>query len=108
MGVDYVSGLLVAGVFKKSSKTETGGLKSSIAGKGLARKCMTIVYVVVANRIDLMLGTTYMRDAVIIAFIVNELISLVENAGLMGIPLPDVIVKSIDILQKKAEHESEG
>ena len=64
---------------------------------------MTLLFVLVAYRLDLIIGTNYIRDAVIIAFIANETISLVENAGLMGIPLPAVIIKAIDVLQKKTE-----
>ena len=64
---------------------------------------MTLLFVLVAYRLDLVIGTNYIRDAVIIAFIANETISLVENAGLMGIPLPAVIIKAIDVLQKKTE-----
>lgn len=80
--------------------------KSNKAGwKGLCRKCMTLIFVLVAYRLDLVIGTNYIRDAVIIAFIANETISLVENAGLMGVPLPPVITKAIDILQKKTESE---
>ncbi len=105
MGLDYVSGLVVAGVFHKSNKTDTGSLESKAGWKGLCRKCMTLVFVLVAYRLDLVIGTNYIRDAVIIAFIANELISLVENAGLMGVPLPAVITKAIDILQKKSESE---
>lgn len=100
MGLDYISGLLVAGVFKNSLKTDTGSLESKASWKGLCRKCMTLVFVLVAYRLDLVIGTNYIRDAVIIAFIANETISLVENAGLMGLPLPEVISKAIDILQK--------
>lgn len=103
MALDYVSGLIVAGVFHNSKKTETGTLESRAGWKGLCRKCMTLVFVLVAYRLDLVIGTNYIRDAVIIAFIANETISLVENAGLMGLPLPAVISKAIDILQKKAE-----
>ncbi len=105
MGLDYVSGLVVAGVFHKSNKTDTGSLESKAGWKGLCRKCMTLVFVLVAYRLDLVIETNYIRDAVIIAFMANELISLVENAGLMGIPLPAVITKAIDILQKKSESE---
>lgn len=105
MCVDYVSGLVVAGVFKKSTKTETGALESKAGWKGLCKKCMTLLFVLVAYRLDLIIGTNYIRDAVIIAFIANELISLVENAGLMGVPMPDIITKAIDILQKKTESE---
>lgn len=108
MAVDYISGLMVAGVFHKSSKTNTGALESKTCWKGLCRKCMTLVFVLIAYRLDLVISTNYIRDAVIIAFIANELISIVENAGLMGIPLPEVITKAIDVLQKKSESESEG
>lgn len=68
---------------------------------------MTLFFVLVAYRLDLVIGTSYIRDAVIIAFIANETISLVENAGLMGVPLPAVIIKAVDILQKKTESEGE-
>ena len=102
MGLDYISGLIVAGVFKNSPKTDTGSLESKAGWKGLCRKCMTLIFVLVAYRLDLVIGTNYIRDAVIIA---NETISLVENAGLMGLPLPEVITKAIDILQKKKESE---
>lgn len=108
MGLDYASGLIVAGVFHKSTKTETGALESSTGWKGLCRKVMTLIFVLVAHRLDLVIGTNYIRDAVIIAFIANELISLVENAGLMGLPLPAVITKAIDILQKKTEREGKN
>lgn len=105
MALDYVTGLIVAGVFHNSTKTDTGTLESKAGWKGLCRKCMTLIFVLVAYRIDLILGLDYIRNAVIIAFITNELISLVENAGLMGVPLPAVITKAIDILQKKSESE---
>lgn len=106
MAIDYVSGLIVAGVFKNSPKTDTGSLESKAGWKGLCRKCMTLVFVIVAYRLDLVIGTNYIRDAVVIAFIANETISLVENAGLMGVKLPAVITKAIDILQKKSEDEA--
>ena len=62
---------------------------------------MTLVIVLVAYRLDVQIGTNYIRDAVIIAFCVNEAISIIENAGLMGIPLPEALTKAIDILNKK-------
>lgn len=103
MAVDYISGLVVAGVFHNSKKTDTGALESRAGWKGLCRKCMTFIYVLIAYRLDLAIGTNYIRDAVIIAFMVNELISITENAGLMGLPLPDAIKKAIDILQSKGK-----
>lgn len=107
MALDYISGLVVAGVFKNSPKTDTGALESRAGWKGLCRKCMALVFVLVAYRLDLVIGTNYIRDAVVIAFIANEAISLTENAGLMGVKLPPVIRKAIDILQKN-EEEAEG
>lgn len=107
MVIDYVSGLIVAGVFHNSNKTETGTLESKAGWKGICRKCMTLLFVLIAYRLDLALGVAYIRDAVIIGFMANELISIVENAGLMGLPLPAVITKAIDVLTKKAT-ESEG
>lgn len=66
---------------------------------------MTLLFVLVGYRLDLVIGTNYIRDAVIIGFIANEAISIVENAGLMGLPLPAIITKAIDILTKQAESE---
>lgn len=103
MIADYITGLIVAGVFHTSTKTGTGALESRAGWKGLCRKCMTLLYVLIAYRLDILIGKHYIRDAVIIAFTINELISLTENAGLMGIPMPQVIKNAIDILQKKGE-----
>lgn len=100
---DYITGLIVAGVFHTSTKTDTGTLESRAGWKGLCRKCMTLLYVLIAYRLDLLIGKHYIRDAVIIAFTINELISLTENAGLMGIPMPQVIKNAIDILQRKGD-----
>lgn len=103
MGVDYVTGLVVAGVFHNSPKTETGALESRAGLKGLIRKFTMLLFVLIGHRLDMATGTNYIRDAVCIAFIANELISIVENAGLMGIPIPKVITNAIDILKKKTE-----
>lgn len=105
MAIDYISGLIVAGVFKKSTKSETGALESKAGWKGLARKCMTLLFVLIAYRLDLMLSTNYIRDAVVIGFCVNELMSIIENAGLMGLPLPSPIKKALEVLRNKAELE---
>lgn len=105
MVIDYVSGLIVAGVFHASKKTESGTLESRAGWKGLCRKGVTLLFVLVAHRLDMAIGVDYIRNAVIIGFIANELISIVENAGLMGIPLPKVIQNAIDILTEKSEKE---
>lgn len=105
MVVDYITGLIVAGVFKNSTKTESGALESRAGWKGLCRKGVTLLIVLVSYRLDILIGTSYIRDAVIIGFCANEAISIIENAGLMGIPLPAVISKAIDLLTKKSESE---
>lgn len=107
MAVDYITGLICAGVFKSSAKSKSGGLESRAGWKGLCRKGVTILIVLVAYRLDLLIGTNYIRDAVVIAFCANELISIVENCGLMGLPLPKPITKAIDVLKNKTEKDDE-
>jgi toxin secretion/phage lysis holin len=101
MALDYVTGLIVAGIFKKSKKSENGALESRAGFKGLCRKGVALMIVLVAVRLDIVMHTSYIKDAVIIAFIANESISIIENAGLMGIPVPSVIAKAIDVLKEK-------
>ena len=108
MGLDFTSGLIVAGVFHKSKKSETGRIESKAALKGLIRKVMIVCLVVVAHLIDRLLGTNYVRDAVAIAFIVNEIISILENAGLMGLPIPGVLTKALEVLQKKSGEDADA
>lgn len=103
MIIDYMTGLIVAGVFHKSPKSENGALESKAGWKGLCRKGMILLFVLVGHRLDLVIGASYIKDAVCIAFIVNELISLIENAALMGVPIPQIITKAIDLLQKAEE-----
>lgn len=105
MAIDYLSGLIVAGVFHSSDKSETGALNSIACWQGLLKKSMTLVIVLVAARLDIVLGTAFVRDAVVIAYIVNETISIIENAGLMGLPVPDVIMSAIEQLQGKNEQK---
>lgn len=105
MAIDYMAGLVVAGVFKQSQKSDSGALESRAGWKGLCRKGMSLLFVLIAYRLDLMIGTDYIRDAVVIGFCANELISIVENAGLMGLPLPKPIMKALDVLRDKAEFE---
>lgn len=108
MAVDYVTGLIVAGVFHTSPKTENGALESRAGWKGLCRKGVTLLIVLVACRLDMVMGSTFIRDAAIIAFIANETISIIENAGLMGVPIPTVVVKAIEVLKENAEHTGDN
>lgn len=105
MIIDFTSGLLVAILFKNSNKTDSGTLSSQAGFKGICKKCYILLMVLVAHRLDVTLATDYIKTAVIIAFIVNELISIIENAGLMGIPIPKIVMSVIDVLKKKAGEE---
>lgn len=97
MGVDYVTGLMVAA----AGKSPKGKLSSKVGWKGLAKKCVILLLVLVAARLDVVLGTSYVREGVCIAFLCNEVISILENAGLMGVPLPAALKNAVELLQKK-------
>ena len=77
-------------------------MESRAGWKGLVRKGMTLLIVLIACRLDVMLGVNYIRDAVVIAFVVNETLSIIENAGLMGVPIPAAITKAIEMLRDKS------
>lgn len=100
MSIDYITGLIVAAV-KKSPKSKSGGLSSKAGLKGLIKKCVIFMLVLVAVRLDLTLGTKYIRDAVCIGFMVNELLSIIENAGLLGVPMPLALKNAVELLQNK-------
>ena len=102
IGVDYISGSIVALVFHASRKSETGAYNSAYGLKGLCKKGLMLLFVLVAVQIDKVLGTDYARDAVCIGFCANEVLSIVENLGLAGIPMPQAITKALEQLQKKA------
>lgn len=103
MAIDYITGIMLAGIFKKSKKTENGALESRIGWKGLCRKGVTLLIVLVAVRLDIAVGSSFIKDATVIAFITNETISIIENAGLMGVPIPPAITKAIEVLREKSE-----
>lgn len=107
MAIDYIMGIIVAAIFKKSDKSESGALSSRSAWTGLVKKFVTLLIVLIAHRLDVLLGVAYIRTAAVIGFCSSELVSIVENAGLMGVPLPPVIIKAIDILKNKDNDKKE-
>lgn len=100
MAVDFVMGLILAGVFKNSSKSQTGALDSRAGWKGLCKKGTILLFVLIAHRLDLLLETDYIKTATVIGFIFNEAISVIENAGLMGLPLPETIKHAVEVLKE--------
>ena len=108
MAVDYITGFAVAAVFKKSPKSESGALESRAGFKGLCRKGAVLLVVLIAHRLDLALGTHFIKDGVITAYILNDAVSIIENVGLMGLPMPQVLKKAIDMLKEETDENSKG
>lgn len=102
MAVDFITAWMLAGIWK-SLETETGTLSSAVCFKGLCKKMVVIFFVMIAARLDQLMGTDYIRDACTIGFIANDLVSIIENAGGMGVPIPSVIVNMIDVLKAKED-----
>jgi len=101
ISVDYISGSIVALVFHKSNKTASGAYNSAYGLKGLCKKGLMLLFVMVAVQIDRILGSTYVRDTVCIGFSINEILSIVENLGHAGVPMPSVITKALEQLQSQ-------
>lgn len=98
MAMDYLTGWLVAAVWKKSNKSDSGALNSNASFKGLCKKGMILLLVWLGVLLDEAIGTTYVRNAVVLFFIGNEGLSLLENIGLMGVPFPDFLKKALEVL----------
>lgn len=101
MATDYVTGLMVAGLFNNSPKSPTGALSSKAGYQGLARKFMILVFIMIGALFDRSMSVDFAKNAVILSFMANELLSIIENAGLMGVPIPSVLKKAIEILKDR-------
>jgi toxin secretion/phage lysis holin len=108
MVADYVTGLLVAALWHKSPKSDSGALDSRAGFKGIVRKCMVLLLVWVAAAMDRYLGVNFARAAVILFFIGNEGISLLENMGLMGVPYPQKFKEALEALKKQGNEGTEA
>jgi len=93
---DYITGVMAAGI--------EGKLNSSIGWKGISRKVMIFVLVAMAHLVDMALGdSNVFRDATIFFYLANELLSIIENTGRIGLPVPDAIQKAVAILKGKGD-----
>lgn len=102
MGADYGTGLIVGGVFKNSPKSKGGRLESRAGLKGLFRKGGILLVVVVGALLDKLTGANYIRTAVCLFFIANEALSILENLGLMGVPLPAFLKNMLEAMKDKS------
>ena len=110
MVVDCILGFLCAAFWSKSPKSTNGGLSSQACWKGIVKKCGTFLIVACCTAIDRMLGTDYVRNAVVIAFCVSELISITETAAVMGIlpkSVQNILSKAIDMLKGNSNDEED-
>nr|DAD69039.1 MAG TPA: holin [Siphoviridae sp. ctFiA6] len=106
MIIDYITGMMVAGLFNKSKKSEHGSLSSAAGWKGLAKKVSTVFMIVVAFHLDRVLKVDYIRNAVCVGFIVNEGLSILENYSLMGGTGAEALKKALDILKSKKDEST--
>lgn len=110
MMADYITGVLVAAVWHRSNKSANGGLDSKAGFKGLLKKGVILLLVWIGVLLDKALGAAYVRTAVILFFVGNEGLSLLENLGLMGVPYPDFLRRMLEALKEdgdKGEKEKE-
>lgn len=105
MVIDLIVGFTVSAVWHKSSKTKSGKVSSKVMFKGIVKKILTLVLVVVAYQIDILLGYNVIRHIAIIAFIVQEIISIIENITITGIKSPEIITKALDVLERSVKDE---
>ena len=94
IAADYISGMLAAGYEKK--------LNSVIGFKGIARKVMILMLVMVGHQADIILKITLIRTAVIAFYVANEIISILENADRMELKTPNILKTVINLLLKKS------
>lgn len=97
--LDYITGVLAAG--------SKGKLSSAVGMRGIAKKIGIFVLVAIAHLVDRALGDgTLIRDAAIFFYLANELLSIIENVGVIGVPIPEVLKKAVDILRGKSDPQS--
>ncbi|MDR7814899.1 phage holin family protein [Lacrimispora sp.] len=101
MGLDLFAGFMVAAAFNNSPKSESGAADSKAMFRGICKKIMMLCLLAVAHQIDLVLGVDYIMLATTYGFITNEALSIVENAGLMGIVKSEVLTNAIELLKSK-------
>lgn len=104
MIADYLSGV-VAAFLKKSKKSVTGGLSSAAGAKGLLKKGLMLLVVLLAYALDAFIGqgNAMFQSAVTWFYISNEALSLLENLALAGVPIPGRLRAALERLAQEGE-----
>lgn len=95
VAIDYITGFLAAAF--------SGKLSSNVGGKGIAKKVFIFIMVAVAHLADSVIGTEIIMSAAIFFYLANELLSIIENSGQIGLPVPPAITQAVAILKGKSE-----
>ena len=112
MSIDYVTGL-ICGAMGKSKKTETGYLASHEAWKGLMKKALILLVVLLSNLLDIAVskgaGITFeaVMGATCLWFIASEGLSILENVASIGVPVPKILLKLLEIMREKGDAPEE-
>ena len=112
MTIDFITGLL-CGAMGKSDKTENGYIASSTAFIGLLKKALILLIVLLASLLDMAVsagaGITFeaVMGATCLWFIASEGLSILENAAKMGIPVPKILLKLLEIMKDKGDGPEE-
>ena len=106
MLVDYITGIMLA-ILNKSTKSPKGGLSSEAGFKGIFKKAGMLIVVIIANRLDVLAGTDVIRNGCIFVLIGNEGLSIIENLGLMGVPVPKILIRFIEALKNRDNEQTE-
>ncbi len=101
MALDYITGVIVAVIEKR--------LSSEVGFKGLAKKFLILVFVAVGHIADTYIlgGTPAAMSAVMLFYIANEGISIIENAAALGLPVPKKLTNIMEQIKNKSESEEE-
>lgn len=106
MAIDFITGVLVAAVFRNSNKTKTGAYDSTKGFVGIAKKVFIILLLVALHFVDRVMGAGGLALKLgTVGFMINEFMSIMENAGLMGIKLPKAFSNALDVLKSKEDDE---
>ena len=104
MGLDVITGIIVS--FRGySTNTVTGKFSSREMYVGLTRKVLIVALVILANSLDSLLGTVVARSAVIGYYALNEAMSILENAAVMGVPCPSWLINALQKMRDRYDGE---